>query len=192
MLTLGHGELVDREPVVVRGNVEVDHARLRPSDRAVRPAVLHRHAVHQHSMHGAVAFDQGRCVGTYELAVGVFERLGWQVRVEPDERLPQASFQDHVAVPGVGALGTRHANRDLGAVEDRVGQAAEPGEGGLFYLRLSKAHRRWYRQRFATSATLPADIDSFCHPASKSISFDCGNCVGDRSRIVIREGSIAA
>ena len=30
------------------GVVEVDHPRLRAADRAVRPAVLDRHAIHQH------------------------------------------------------------------------------------------------------------------------------------------------
>ena len=68
-------------------------------------AVLHRHAVDQHPVQGAVALDQRRRVGPRELAVGVLERLGGQVRVQADERLPQAAFQHDVAVVRVAALG---------------------------------------------------------------------------------------
>ena len=64
VLTLGHGELVDREPVVVLRRVEVDDARLRPGDRAVRPAVLDRDPVHEHPVDGAVASYRARHAST--------------------------------------------------------------------------------------------------------------------------------
>jgi hypothetical protein len=57
VLSLGHGELVDGQPVVVVGLVEVDHPRLRPADGAVLAAVLDRDAIDQHPVHGAVALD---------------------------------------------------------------------------------------------------------------------------------------
>ena len=83
------------------------HPRLRTGDGAVRPAILHRHAVHQHAMHGAVALHQRRRIGARQLAEGVFQRLGGQVGIEAHERLAQAPLQHHVAVVRVAALGAR-------------------------------------------------------------------------------------
>ena len=107
VLALDDGELVDRQPVVVLRVVEVDDARLRAGDRAVRAAVLDRDAVDEHPVEGAVALDQRRRVGRGQLAEGVVQRLGRQVGVEPGERLAQPPLQDHVAVVRIAALGTR-------------------------------------------------------------------------------------
>jgi hypothetical protein len=105
VLPLAHGELVDGKPVVVAGRLEVEYARLRPGDRAVGAAILHRDAVSQHAVHGAIALHQRRRFGPHELAVGVFQRLGRQIRVETDQRLTQAALQHHIAVVRVAALG---------------------------------------------------------------------------------------
>ena len=55
VLAFDDGELVDGEPVVVVGIVEIDDPRLRAGDRAVLAAVLDRDAIHQHPVHRAVA-----------------------------------------------------------------------------------------------------------------------------------------
>ena len=71
VLPLRNRELVDGQPVVALEYVKVKHARLRPSDRAIRSAVLHRHTIHQQVVNGAVAFDQRRCIDAHHLAKGV-------------------------------------------------------------------------------------------------------------------------
>ena len=48
VFVLDDGELVDREPVVVVGVVEVEHANLRAADPAFGVEVLHRHAGNEH------------------------------------------------------------------------------------------------------------------------------------------------
>ena len=82
VLVLGDRELIDREPVVVLRIVEVEHARLRPADRAVRRAVLHRHALHQQAMYGAVAGRQLRAFGARQPPEGIRQSLGRQHGVE--------------------------------------------------------------------------------------------------------------
>ena len=57
---------------------------------------------------------------------------GGRSRVELHQCLPQSTFQHNVAVFGIGSLGRRLAGRDVGAVEDRITQLLEPGEGGVF------------------------------------------------------------
>ena len=56
---LRDGELVDGEEAVVGGVVEVQDADLRSTNGAVLRPVLHRHAVDQHPVEGAVAGLQG-------------------------------------------------------------------------------------------------------------------------------------
>ena len=75
VLALRHGELVDRQPVVVGRVVEVDDLGLCPGDGAVRAAVLDRDAVDQHAMHGAVALDERWRIQPRQLAVGVLQSI---------------------------------------------------------------------------------------------------------------------
>ena len=82
---LHHGELVDGEPVVVRRLLEVEHLHLRASNRAAVVAVLHCDSVHRQPVEGAVAGFQGRSFGVRQLAEGVIQRLGGQVRVQAVE-----------------------------------------------------------------------------------------------------------
>jgi len=51
-------ELIDRQPVVVPGSVEVDDARLRPADPAVSRTVLDGDAVRHEAMKGPIALDE--------------------------------------------------------------------------------------------------------------------------------------
>jgi hypothetical protein len=145
VLGLGNRELVDREPVVGVGLAEVEDPHLSSGNRAVRAAILHGDPIHQVTMEGAVARFQGWAFGTGELAEGVVQRLGGEIRVEGGERLAQAVFQHHlpVALP----LGGQLARCDVGAVFDRVAEAFEPGEGGIF----DGAFGEWPRHVAATS-----------------------------------------
>ena len=118
----GHGELIDGQPVVVVGLVEVDHLRLRAGNGTIFAAILHRHAIHQHPVHGAVALHERRRIGARQLAVGVFQRFGGQIGIEAHQRLAQAAFQHHVAVVRVAALGSGHADGDVGPVQDGVAE----------------------------------------------------------------------
>ncbi len=136
VLTFGDRKLVDREPVVVLGIIEVDHARLVTGDGAVGAAVLDRDAVHEHAVYGTVALQQRRNIGPGELAEGVFQRLGRQVGIEGDQGFAETTLQDHVAVVRVGAFGGGLAGGDVGAVEDCVAEGREPGEGGRLRRRI--------------------------------------------------------
>ncbi len=127
---LAYRELIHRYPVVVFGSVEIHHPRLRPVDRAVRRAVLHRYPVHQQAMHGAVAPRELRALGPRQPAEGIRYRLGRQCGVEPQQRVAQTRIENHLRV--VRAFGAGLAGRDLEAVPHRPAEALEPGEGGLF------------------------------------------------------------
>ena len=78
---LGGGELVDRQPVVVGGNVEVDDPRLAPFDCTIVPPVLHRHAVDEHPVEGVVAGFEGRSLRAGQLPVRIVQRRRGQAEV---------------------------------------------------------------------------------------------------------------
>ena len=62
VLVLDDGELVDREEVVRPRALEVDDLRRRPPHGTAGVAVLHRHAVDQHPVEGAVAGFERRAL----------------------------------------------------------------------------------------------------------------------------------
>ena len=131
LAALDHRELVDRDPVVGGRVLEVDDAGLRPGDRAVGAAVLHRHAVDEHPVQRPVPLEQRRQRDAGQLAERLLDRLGRQARVQPGERAPEPALEDDVAVPGVGPLGAGRADGDLGAVRDGPAEPVEPGERRL-------------------------------------------------------------
>ena len=99
MLVLGDGELVHREPVVVVWNIEIDHSRLRAGYGAIPAPMLDRHC------HPRANGGRFGCVtsgvapsGSHEFAKGIVERLGRQRRVQPAERMAQASLQNDLRV----------------------------------------------------------------------------------------------
>ena len=55
LLPLDDGELIDCQPVVVLGLLEIDDLRLGAGDRPVRPRVFDIDAVDEHAVHRAVA-----------------------------------------------------------------------------------------------------------------------------------------
>ena len=98
-----------REPVVRRRVVEVDDPGLCATDRAVRGAILHGHAVHQHPVHRAVALHQVRALRAGHLAEGVVQRFLWEAGVQAGERRAESLFEDDVAE--VPPLGSRRPGR---------------------------------------------------------------------------------
>lgn len=97
---------------------------IHPGDGLHEPVPAHR-LIHVHGV-------QTRGVGARQSAKGIFDRLGRQVGVEAGEGLPQAALQDGVTVGGVGALSVGLARSDLGAVQHRVAEGFQPGQGGVF------------------------------------------------------------
>jgi hypothetical protein len=136
-----HRELVDRQPVVVVRIIEVDHARLPPRDRPIRPSVLDRHAIDEPPMDGPVALDQQRPVRPNDLAERVVEGLLRQVRVQPNEGLAEAPLQDHIAVGKVAALGAKLAEGDFGAVSESETHGIKPHQGGFLDILLTELTR---------------------------------------------------
>ena len=79
-----------------------------------------------------IALDQRGSVRPNDLAEGIVEGLLREVGVQPDERFAEAPIQDHVAVGGVGALGSLLAEGDVWPVSDGESGAGEPRQGGFF------------------------------------------------------------
>ena len=122
-------ELVDRQPVVIGGNVEVDHAGLRPADGAVVSTILDRHTLHQHPVERPVANFQRRPFRPVQLAKGVVESIGSQCGVAFGQGILQAQFQDYL--PVVGTLSAECIRSDVGTMGDVPTEAFEPVESGF-------------------------------------------------------------
>ena len=130
VLVLGDAELVDREPVVACGIIEVDHPRLCAADRAISVAVLDGYAIDQQAVQRAVALDQIGTLGPDEVAERIVQRFGGQCWVEPGQRIAQPLRQHDLAV--VAPLSRGHVRGDVGAVGHAPAGALQPGQGGLF------------------------------------------------------------
>ena len=133
MVVLDDRELVGGEPVVVGGPLEVDDPRLGAPDRAA-VAVLHRHAVDQHAVEGAVAGFERCARGTDQLAEGVVECGPREVGVEAGERASEPRGKHDFAV--LRPFGHRAVGGNVGAVGDIPIEAEQPVEGRVFDLRL--------------------------------------------------------
>ncbi len=131
VLSFHDGELVDRQPVVGVWVREINHARLIAGDGAVLAAVFHRDAVHQHAMERAIAFDRCRRRQARQLAIGVLDRLRWQLRIEPCQRRAQTLLQDRIAIIGIGSLGRRTIDGDVWPVRNRPPEPAQPLQRGF-------------------------------------------------------------
>lgn len=64
--------------------------------------------------------------------MGILQRLRRQARIQAGERLAKSPLQHHVAVLRITALGAGRGHRNVRAVQHRVAESLEPGEGGLF------------------------------------------------------------
>ena len=67
-----------------------------------------------------------------QFAIGILQRFGRQVGVEPRECIAHALFKKHVAVAWIRALGSRPAIRDIRTMPYRIVEFSEPAERGLF------------------------------------------------------------
>ena len=122
------GELVDGEPVVGIGALEVDGPDARSADRAPFVPVLDGRAFGEQRVELAVAAFEVRAVGCRQPPEGVVQRLGGRLRVERGERMAQPPPQHRVAV--VLALRRDGARRDVGPVRRAPAEAGEPPHGG--------------------------------------------------------------
>ena len=175
VLALGHGKLIDRQPVVVAGLGEIDHLRLPARDGTIFSSVLHGHAIHQHPMHRVVALDERRRVAAGQLAEGIFQRLGGQIGVEAYKGLAQAAFQHHVAVVRVAALCGRHAYSKVRAVQHGVVQCRQPGKRGLFDDGFGEGgHARGSARRFMMSRTISSLATGALSAMSKASAVKAG------------------
>ena len=86
------GELVDGQPVVFVGVLEVDELSGYSAHRAVWPTLLHRDPVDEVQVEGPVPCFQGRPVRVGDTAEGRLQGSIVQVRVEPFQGIPQSSF----------------------------------------------------------------------------------------------------
>ena len=59
MLSLDHGELIHRQPVIRLHISEVHQTHPIPRDRSIGALILHRHPVAQMMVKGAIVPDQG-------------------------------------------------------------------------------------------------------------------------------------
>ncbi len=81
-------ELIDCDPVVVRGRIAIEQPRVIVND-SVRPAVFHGHAVRQEGVEAAVVFDKAWTLCSQELSDGFVECVGWNFWINSGERLAQ-------------------------------------------------------------------------------------------------------
>ena len=131
MLALHHGELVHRQPVVVLGLLKIHQEDPVALDAAVGEAVLHRHAVHQPPVEGAVVGDQDRGLRPGDLAEGILPGLRRDSGVQPGQGLPQPLLEHHLAV--ILPLGEELPRGDLRPRANLIPQVLEPGQGGFFH-----------------------------------------------------------
>ena len=129
VLVLGDGELVDREPVVGRGPLEVDDLRLRPADGALGCAVLDLDAPDEHAVEGAVASRERRTLGARELAEGALKGVSGKGRVQAREGTAQAALQHDLPVVvafRAGALRARCRGRRRSASRGAAASRGRP------------------------------------------------------------------
>ena len=79
------GELVDRQPVVGLRIVKSQNGGLDAADGAVVRAILHRNAVDQHLVEGAVPSLQGCALRMGQPTLGILQRCGGKVGVQSDQ-----------------------------------------------------------------------------------------------------------
>ena len=104
--------------------------RLRPAHGPAGRPMLHRDAVDEHAMEGAVAGLQRRPLRASQPAQGVVQCVGGQVRVELGECVPQPPLQHHL--PVVAAFRVRRIRRDVRPVGSPPADALQPRQSGLF------------------------------------------------------------
>ena len=152
-------ELVDRQPVVIGGNIEVDHAGLRATDGAVIRAILDRHTLYQHPVESPVTSFQRCPFRPVQLAKGTVECLGGQIRVQLSQGIPQPTFQNHL--PVVGTLGSKRIGRNVRTVHNGPAETFQPGKRGVLdhgFGNAGRAHRPSGESRLRSDFSARATI----------------------------------
>ena len=90
--------------------------------------MLHRDAVDEHAMEGAVAGLQRRPLRAGQPALGVVQRVSGQVRVELGDGVPQPPLQHHL--PVAAAFCARRVRRDVPPVLHLPPDAGQPRQRG--------------------------------------------------------------
>ena len=86
--------------------------------------MLHRHAVDEHPVEGAVACFQGRTFRAGEPAEGVFQRRRGKAGIQFGEGVAQPSLQDHI--PVLIALDAGSVGGNVRAVSHLPAEGAKP------------------------------------------------------------------
>ncbi len=143
VLTVRDRELVERQPIVVVGHVEVDETGLPTCNRTILSTILDGDAVHQQAVAQAITLEQCRRVDSQHLSIGVVERLVRQFRIETSQSDAQSLRQHHVAVRRITPLGTWHADCHVGCMQHAVAERREPGECRFLDVRLVEDRHRF-------------------------------------------------
>ena len=139
MLALDDGELVNRQPVVVRGVLVVEDGDLRSTHGAPSGPVLDRHTVHQHPVERTVPGFQSGAFRLGQLAECVLHGFCGQGRVLPLQGVAQPLFQNDFGV--VRSLRVRRVRGNVRTVGHLPPEAPQPFECGVFDLRLGEGRR---------------------------------------------------
>lgn len=133
-LALHHRELIDGEPVVRVNVVEVDKPGLVASNAAIAPRVLDVDAVDEHAMKAVIVLNKARGIRNEYLLERVVDRLRRQLQVDALECRAEPPRKDDFGE--VVPLGGQLLRLDVRPVGELVPELAQPGEHGLFHLRL--------------------------------------------------------
>ena len=128
MPALRNRKLVESQPIVVVGHVEVDETGLPTCNGAIASAILNGDAVHQQALAQAISLQQRRSVDAQHLPICVVERLVRQIRIETDQSVEQSLRKHHVAVRRIAPLGTWHPEGNFRRMQHVVAERREPGE----------------------------------------------------------------
>ena len=126
VLALDDGELVYRQPIVVRGVLVVEDGDLGSPHGAPGGPVLDRHAVHQHAVERAVAGFQRGAFRPGQLSECVVQGVAGEGRIQPLQRIAQPTLQNDLAI--VASLGSGCVGANVGSVRDAPAEVREPIE----------------------------------------------------------------
>jgi hypothetical protein len=143
VVALDDRELVDHQPVVLVGLVEVGQAQVRDLGLAARTRDLHREAVAQQLVERAVVGEQRGRAGVEELPHRLGDGRRRRVGVEVQQRLLQPAAQRHLRI--VVALRARLARRDVRPQQALVAELRE-----VLGRRRSRSWARLWDSAFAT------------------------------------------
>ena len=81
MFVFSDGKLIDREPFIIVGVIEIDHLGLSAANGAIRTTVFYRYTIHQPAVYGAVTGIGSRPIWPHNLPEGIIEGFRGKFRV---------------------------------------------------------------------------------------------------------------